>query len=74
MVVPWRNRARRAVEVRLRSNGDTRPHYIVCGQDLLAYHMVNALGHGQVRVTVVVPPGRRPVGPDVTELRGVRTI
>ncbi|HEY6593542.1 MAG TPA: NAD-binding protein [Asanoa sp.] len=74
MVVPWRNRARRAVEVRLRSNGDTRPHYIVCGQDLLAYHMVNALGHGQVRVTVVVPPGRRPVGPDITEIRGVRTI
>jgi Trk K+ transport system NAD-binding subunit len=74
MVIPWRNRARRAVEVRLRPNGDTRPHYIVCGQDLLAYHVVNALGHGQVRVTVVVPPGRRPVGPDITEVRGVRTI
>jgi Trk K+ transport system NAD-binding subunit len=78
MVVPWRNRARRAVEARLldglRTNGDARPHYIVCGHDALAYHLVNALGPATVRVTVVVPPGRHPTAPDITTIRGIRVI
>ena len=75
MVVPWRNRARRAVETRLRdglrtTNGDARPHYIVCGNDALAYHLVNALGPATVRVTVVVPPRPHPTAPDITKIRG----
>ncbi|MDG4822497.1 NAD-binding protein [Asanoa sp. WMMD1127] len=78
MVVPWRNRARRAVETRLRdglrTNGDNRPHYIVCGHDALAYHLVNALGPATVRVTVVVPPGRHPTAPDITKIRGIRVL
>ncbi|GAA1880513.1 NAD-binding protein [Asanoa iriomotensis] len=79
MVVPWRNRARRAVETRLRdglrtSNGDARPHYIVCGNDALAYHLVNALGPVTVRVTVVVPQRRHPTAPDITKIRGIRVI
>ena len=78
MVDPWRNRARRAVETRLRdglrTNGDGRPHYIVCGHDALAYHLVNALGPATVRVTVVVPPGRHPTAPEIAEIRGVRLI
>ncbi|HTF10197.1 MAG TPA: NAD-binding protein, partial [Asanoa sp.] len=78
MVVPWRNRARRAVETRLRdglrTNGDTRPHYIVCGHDALAYHLVNALGPATVRVTVVLPPGRHPTAPDIAKIRGIRVI
>ena len=48
MVIPWRNRARRAMQTRLReglrANGDARPHYIVVGQELIAYHLVNLLG------------------------------
>ena len=76
MVVPWRNRAKRSMQTRLReglrTNGDLRPHYIVCGQDPLAYHLVNALLPGSARVTVIVPPGRRPVGPDIATIRGVR--
>ncbi|MEV0715457.1 NAD-binding protein [Asanoa sp. NPDC050611] len=79
MVVPWRNRARRAVETRLRdglrtSNGDARPHYIVCGNDALAYHLVNALGPAAVRVTVVVPQRRHPTAPEITKIRGIRVI
>lgn len=78
MVVPWRSRAKRSVQTRLRdglrTNSDNRPHYIVCGQDPLAYHLVNALSPGTVRVTVIVPPGRRPAGPDVTAIRGVRSV
>ncbi len=78
MVVPWRNRAKRSMQARLREglrpNGDLRPHYIVCGQDPLAYHLVNTLVPGSARVTVIVPPGRRPVGPDIAAIRGVRSI
>ena len=29
---------------------------------------------GSARVTVIVPPGRRPVGPDIAAIRGVRSI
>ncbi|MFY1674833.1 NAD-binding protein [Plantactinospora sp. WMMB334] len=79
----WRTRARRAFETRLRdglrTNGDHRPHYVVCGQDALAVQLVTELlgndpqGSG-VRVTVVVPHRRRPDGPDIRVVRGIRTI
>ncbi|WP_203857799.1 NAD-binding protein [Plantactinospora mayteni] len=79
----WRTRARRAFETRLRdglrTNGDNRPHYVVCGQDALAVHLVAELlgndpqGSG-IRVTVVVPYRRRPDGPDIRSIRGVRVI
>jgi Trk K+ transport system NAD-binding subunit len=78
MVVPWRNRARRAMQTRLRDglrvNGDARPHYIVVGQDALAYHLINVLGPTTARITVIVPLGRRPDGPDIAAIRGVRAI
>jgi Trk K+ transport system NAD-binding subunit len=76
MADPWRNRARRAVETRLRDGlrtpGDGRPHYVVCGHDALAIHLVNALLAESVRVTVIVPPRRRADGPDIRAIRGVR--
>jgi len=83
MVDPWRYRARRAVETKLRDglrpNGDPRPHYVVCGQDALAFHLVNTLlgddmQAGSVRVTVIVPHRRRMDGPDVRTIRGIRLI
>ncbi|MGW0431985.1 potassium channel family protein [Micromonospora sp. NPDC003197] len=83
MVDPWRFRARRAVETKLRDglrpNGDPRPHYVVCGQDALAFHLVNALlgddmQAGSVRVTVIVPHRRRMDGPDIRTIRGIRLI
>ena len=67
-------RCRRGCETGLRPNGDLRPHYIVCGQDPLAYHLVNTLVPASARITVIVPPGRRPVGPDIAAIRGVRSI
>jgi Trk K+ transport system NAD-binding subunit len=80
----WRTKARRAFETRLRdglrSNGDSRPHYVVCGQDALAVRLVQELlGNdpqgAQVRVTVIVPyQRRRDAGPDIRALRGVRLI
>ncbi len=43
----WRIRARRAVETRLRDGlrptADARPHYVVCGDDALAFQLVNEL-------------------------------
>ncbi|MBE1486617.1 Trk K+ transport system NAD-binding subunit [Plantactinospora soyae] len=79
----WRTRARRAFETRLRdglrTNGDNRPHYVICGQDALAVHLVEELlgndpqGNG-VRVTVIVPNQRRQDGPDIRSIRGVRSI
>lgn len=78
MADPWRNRARRAVESRLRDgfrpNGDNRPHYIVCGQDALAFHLVNELLKEPVRVTVIVPSRRRLDGPDIRAIRGIRLL
>jgi Trk K+ transport system NAD-binding subunit len=77
----WRDRARRAVEPRrlLRPGSDPRPHYVVCGQEALAYHLVNMLlatelSTGSVRVTVIVPHRRRPDGPDISSIRGIRLI
>jgi Trk K+ transport system NAD-binding subunit len=78
MADPWRNRARRAVETRLRdglrTTGEDRPHFVVCGQDSLAYHLVNALLAESVRVTVIVPSRRRADGPDIRTIRGVRPV
>lgn len=78
MTEPWRKWARRAVESRLRdglrTNGDSRPHYVVCGQDPLAYRLVKQLLQEPVRVTVVVPPRRRPEGPDIRMVRGIRLL
>ncbi|WP_326562266.1 potassium channel family protein [Micromonospora sp. NBC_01796] len=77
MADPWRNRARRAVETRLRDGlrtNEGRPHYVVCGQDALAIHLVNALLAESVRVTVIVPTRRRADGPDIRAIRGVRVI
>ncbi|HEY0696462.1 MAG TPA: NAD-binding protein, partial [Micromonospora sp.] len=78
MADPWRDRARRVVETRLRDglrgNPDNRPHHVVCGDDALAYHLVNALLAESVRVTVVVPTRRRPDGPDVRSVKGVRVV
>lgn len=79
----WRTRAKRAFETRLRDglrpNGDNRPHYVICGQDALAVHLVDELlGNdpqgSPVRVTVIVPHQRRRGGPDIRSIRGVRTI
>ena len=63
----------------LRANGDPRPHYVVCGQDALAFHLVNTLlgdemQSGSVRVTVIVPHRRRTDGPDPRTIRGIRVI
>ncbi|MEV4659071.1 NAD-binding protein [Micromonospora sp. NPDC049301] len=81
MAEPWRDRARRAVEWnwRLRSAGDPRPHYVICGKDALAYYVARAmleseLPAGGARVTVVVPERYRSNGPDVAGLRGVRVV
>ncbi|MEU4470857.1 NAD-binding protein [Micromonospora sp. NPDC023888] len=81
MAEPWRDRARRAVEWnwRLRSVGDPRPHYVICGKDALAYYVARALLEselpaGGARVTVVVPERYRSNGPDVAGLRGVRVV
>jgi Trk K+ transport system NAD-binding subunit len=76
----WRNRARRAVQARLRdglrTNGDSRPHYVVCGQEALAHHLVTELlgSDPPVRITVIVPLRRRFDGPDIRALRGIRLI
>ncbi|WCN81165.1 NAD-binding protein [Micromonospora sp. LH3U1] len=81
MVEPWRDRARRAVDWnwRLRSAGDPRPHYVICGRDALAYYVARAmlesdLPDGGARVTVVVPERYRSNGPDVAGLRGLRVV
>jgi Trk K+ transport system NAD-binding subunit len=77
-----RGRARRTVEAKLRQGlrqglrptGDDRPHYVVCGQDPLAFHLVTALLADSARVTVIVPGTRRPDGPDVRGIRGIRLL
>ncbi|MBO4162178.1 potassium channel protein [Micromonospora antibiotica] len=79
MAEPLRDRARRATGWRLRMNGDTRPHYVVCGNDPLAYWVVRALlgtdlAHGRVRITLVVPERRRSEGPDGRDVDGVQVV
>ncbi|MCW3839211.1 NAD-binding protein [Micromonospora yasonensis] len=79
MAEPLRDRARRATGWRLRMNGDSRPHYVVCGNDPLAYWVARSLlatesPAGRVRVTLVVPERRRSEGPDGRDLAGVQVI
>ncbi|MFV2019586.1 NAD-binding protein [Micromonospora sp. LOL_023] len=71
---PWRDRARRVVGGRLRSNGDNRPHYVVCGQDPLAFRVVNELVAASAAVTVIVPTRLRPDGPDMRSIKGIRLL
>ncbi|MEH0982822.1 potassium channel protein [Micromonospora sp. CPCC 205556] len=79
MAEPLRDRARRATGWRLRMNGDTRAHYVICGNDPLAYWVVRALlatelPQGRVRITLVVPERRRSDGPDGRDLDGVQVV
>lgn len=77
----WRTRARRIVQTRLRdglrTSGDSRPHYVVCGDDALTFHLVaellgNESSGGPPRVTVIVPYRRRADVLDLRKLRGIR--
>lgn len=77
MADPLRDRARRAGW--LFRNGESRPHYVVCGSDSLAYWVVRSLlatesPAGRVRVTLVVPERRRSEGPDGRDVEGVQVI
>lgn len=79
MAEPLRDRARRATGWRLRANGDPRPHYVVCGNDPLAYWVVKALlatelAQGRVRITLVVPERRRSEGPDGRDVDGIQVV
>lgn len=69
--------SRRSLVARLRErNGDTRPHFVVCGGDALVYTLAEELsnaGH-RIRLTVIVPPRLRADVPDLTKLRGVKVI
>ncbi|BCJ59917.1 potassium channel family protein [Micromonospora endophytica] len=78
MAEPLLDRALRAGR-RLRANGETRAHYVVCGQDPLAYWVVRALRGGEtqagrLRITLIVPERRRSPGPDGRDLPGVEVI
>ncbi|MFG1843861.1 potassium channel protein [Micromonospora carbonacea] len=79
MAEPLRDRARRATGWRLRMNGETRPHYVVCGSDPLAYWVVRALlaaelDSGRARITLVVPERRRSDGPDGRDVPGLHVV
>ncbi|MCX4469722.1 NAD-binding protein [Micromonospora sp. NBC_01655] len=79
MTEPLRDRARRATGWRLRMNGESRPHYVVCGADPLAYWVVRALlatelDTGRVRITLVVPERRRSEGPDGRDVDGIQVV
>jgi Trk K+ transport system NAD-binding subunit len=59
-------------------NGDSRPHFVVCGSDALVYTLADELassGH-RVRLTVITPTDVRPDVPDFAGLRarGVRVL
>jgi len=62
------------MESRLRGSGDPRPHYVVCGQDPLAYRLVKELLAAVVTVTVIVPTRRRGDGPDMRLIKGIRLV
>ncbi|MFI7596846.1 potassium channel family protein [Actinoplanes sp. NPDC049681] len=79
-VDPLREPIRRSLVSRLREglprNGDTRPHFVVCGADALVYTVAEELanaGH-RIRLTVIVPPRLRSDVPDLSALRGVRIV
>jgi Trk K+ transport system NAD-binding subunit len=77
---PWRHRARRVLASRLsdglRRTGAAGPHYVVCGDNPLAYRLVQELllAAADARVTVVVPPRRRRTAGDVAEIPGARVL
>ncbi|MDG4768315.1 NAD-binding protein [Solwaraspora sp. WMMD406] len=71
---PWRHRARKVMEGRLRGNGDDRPRYVVCGQDPLAFRLVNELVAASATVTVIVPTRSRSDGPDMRSIKGIRLL
>ncbi|WP_197087615.1 potassium channel protein [Micromonospora sp. HK10] len=79
MAEPLRDRARRATGWRLRMNGDSRPHFVVCGSDPLAYWVVRSLlatgpSNGRIRITLVVPERRRSEGPDGRDIEGIQVV
>ncbi|WP_307872761.1 potassium channel family protein [Paractinoplanes ovalisporus] len=75
---PIKDNARKGFVARLRDrNGDTRPHFVVCGSDALVYTLADELAtSGRIRLTVITPPDLRPAVPDLQGLRarGVRVI
>ncbi|SCL14616.1 potassium channel protein [Micromonospora inyonensis] len=78
MAEPLLDRAWRASR-RLRANAGSRPHYVVCGHDPLAYWVVRALlagevSTGRIRVTLIVPERRRSDGPDGRDLHGIDVV
>lgn len=58
----------------MRGNGDNRPHYVVCGQDPLAFRLVKELVAASAEVTVIVPSRPRPDGPDMRTIKGIRLL
>ncbi|RKN38923.1 potassium channel protein [Micromonospora endolithica] len=77
MAEPLLDRARRAG--RRWVGPDVRTHYVICGQDPLAYWVVRALlatevPAGRLRITLVVPERRRSEGPDGRDIEGVDVI
>ncbi|SFC63718.1 Trk K+ transport system, NAD-binding component [Micromonospora sediminimaris] len=78
MAEPLLDRALRASR-RLRVNGESRAHYVICGQDPLAYWVVRTMlagetQDGRVRITLIVPERRRSPGPDGRDLPGIEVI
>jgi Trk K+ transport system NAD-binding subunit len=70
---------RRSLVARLRErNGDSRPHFVVCGSDALVYTLAEELANAGpgIRLTVITPPEVKPDVPDFGDLRarGVRVI
>ncbi|KKJ93277.1 potassium transporter TrkA [Micromonospora sp. HK10] len=60
-------------------NGDSRPHFVVCGSDPLAYWVVRSLlatgpSNGRIRITLVVPERRRSEGPDGRDIEGIQVV
>ncbi|AEB47568.1 TrkA domain-containing protein [Micromonospora maris AB-18-032] len=78
MAEPLLDRALRASR-RLRVNGEPRAHYVICGQDPLAYWVVRALRGsepqaGRLRITLIVPDRQRSPAPDGRDLPGIEVI
>ncbi|XTZ18844.1 NAD-binding protein [Micromonospora echinospora] len=78
MAEPLLDRAWRASR-RLRATAGSRPHYVVCGHDPLAYWVVRALlagevSTGRIRVTLIVPERRRSDGPDGRDIHGIDVV
>jgi Trk K+ transport system NAD-binding subunit len=75
---PWRRRARRSIVSRWRDgNGDGAPeaHFVVCGNDALAYRLIHELLLAAgARITVIATAPRRPDAPDVETIKGVRVV